>query len=40
MKLLFDENLSPELVGLLENQYPGSVHIRDAGLLGAPDGLI
>ncbi|MEN8182716.1 MAG: DUF5615 family PIN-like protein [Myxococcota bacterium] len=40
MKLLFDENLSPRLVGLLGDAYPGSTHVRDAGLTGAADDLI
>ena len=37
MKLLFDENLSHRLVALLADAYPGSVHVRDAGLSGAQD---
>jgi len=37
MKLLFDENLSPKLPGLLLNQFPGSVHVRDCGLKGRAD---
>jgi predicted nuclease of predicted toxin-antitoxin system len=37
MKLLFDENLSPRLGALLAAQYPGSLHVRDCGLKGAPD---
>jgi len=40
VKLLFDENVSPKLVGLLEEEYPGSAHVRDLGLKGAPDGHI
>jgi predicted nuclease of predicted toxin-antitoxin system len=32
--------VSPKLVGLLEEEYPGSVHVRDLGLRGAPDGRI
>ncbi len=40
MKLLFDENVSPKLVGLLEEEYPGRAHVRDLGLKGAPDGRI
>ncbi|MGH0035662.1 MAG: DUF5615 family PIN-like protein [Myxococcota bacterium] len=40
MKLLFDENVSPKLVGLLEEDYPGSAHVRDVGLKGAADGRI
>ena len=30
MKLVFDENLSERLVGLLAAQYPGSVHVAQA----------
>lgn len=37
MKLLFDENLSPKLPRLVENLFPGSVHVRDCGLKGRPD---
>lgn len=37
MKLLFDQNLSPRLVGLLEDLFPGSTHVRDAGLASADD---
>ena len=37
MKLLFDENLSPKLVELVRDEYPGSTHVRDVGLRGAPD---
>ena len=37
MKLLFDENLSPKLTGLLQKEFPDSVHVRDAGLRGAGD---
>lgn len=37
MKLLFDENLSYRLVGLLDDVYPESTHVRDIGLLGAKD---
>ena len=40
MKLLFDENVSPKLAGLLADEYPGSTHVRDIGLKGAPDRLI
>ena len=32
MKLLFDQNLSPILIGLLSDLFPGSIHVRDAGL--------
>jgi len=37
VKLLFDENLSPKLPPLLASEYPGSVHVREAGLRGADD---
>lgn len=37
MKLLFDENLSPKLSQLLEPHFPGSVHVRECGLLGQTD---
>jgi predicted nuclease of predicted toxin-antitoxin system len=37
MRLLFDENLSYQLVTLLADLYPGSVHVRDVGLNSADD---
>jgi predicted nuclease of predicted toxin-antitoxin system len=37
VKLLFDENLSPALVGLIQDEYPESSHVRDVGLRGASD---
>lgn len=37
MKLLFDENLSPSLPGLLRDEYPDSAHVREVGLRGASD---
>ncbi len=37
MKLLFDENLSPKLPGLLATLFPDSTHVRDCGLRGHPD---
>lgn len=37
MKLLFDENLSPRLVHLLADLFPGSSHVRDTGLQAAGD---
>jgi len=37
VKLLFDENLSHRLVGLLQGEFEGSTHVRSAGLGGAPD---
>lgn len=40
MKLLFDENVSPNLSGLLSDEYPRSIHVRDADLRGALDSQI
>ena len=40
MELLFDENLSPRLVPLLSDIYPGSVHVRDVALQNMPDELV
>ncbi len=37
MKLLFDENVSPELPRMLASEYSGSVHVREVGLRGADD---
>lgn len=37
MKLLFDQNLSHRLVTLLAAEFPGSAHVRDAGLAASPD---
>jgi len=37
VKLIFDQNLSHQLVRLLANEYPGSVHARDVGLGAARD---
>ena len=37
MTLLFDENLSPRLVGRLADLYPSSAHVRDVGLAGRSD---
>ena len=37
MKLLFDENVSGDLVGILTHEFPGSTHVRDVGLRGAED---
>ncbi len=36
MRLLFDENLSPDLVEALADFHPGSQHVHDRGL-GASD---
>lgn len=40
MKLLFDQNLSPRLADGLSDVFPGSVHVRDAGLARATDSAI
>ena len=40
MKFLFDENVSPTLVGILAREFPNCTHIRDIGLRGAEDGQI
>jgi predicted nuclease of predicted toxin-antitoxin system len=40
MSLLFDQNLSRRLVGMLAIEYPGSAHVESVGLLGADDAAI
>jgi|SRR5947209_205156 predicted nuclease of predicted toxin-antitoxin system len=40
MKLLFDQNLSDRLVGQLASEFPGSQHVRNAGLASAPDAAV
>ena len=40
MKLLFDENLSPRLVGALADVYPGSAHVHECGLGSGDDAAI
>jgi predicted nuclease of predicted toxin-antitoxin system len=40
MKLLFDQNLSPRLPGLLADIYADSVHVREVGLRDADDNVI
>lgn len=40
MKLLFDENLSPELAKLLADIFPGSTHVHDCDLGASEDRLI
>ena len=37
MKLLFDENLPPPLAAVLQDQFPGSVHVHSCGLGSADD---
>lgn len=40
MRLLFDQNLSWRLVDALADVFPGSKHVRDAGLSSADDGAV
>ena len=40
MKLLFDQNLSPRLVGLLADLFAGSLHVGQVGLERADDDAI
>lgn len=40
MRLLFDQNLSPQLVSLLNDLYPDSVHVFDLGLDTHDDGYV
>ena len=40
MKLLFDENVSHRLVGILAHEFPGSAHVRNVDLRAAADGQI
>ncbi|MBE3099746.1 MAG: DUF5615 family PIN-like protein [Planctomycetes bacterium] len=40
MKLLFDQNLSFRLVGRHSDCFPGSEHVRDAGLANADDAAV
>lgn len=40
MKLLFDQNLSSRLVRDLADAYPGSIHVRTAGLDRSEDAAI
>ena len=40
MKLLFDQKLSHRLVAPLTAEFPGSTHVRDVGLLAAPDSAV
>jgi len=37
VKLLFDENLSHNLVGILAPEFPGCAHVRDVGVRAAED---
>lgn len=40
MKLLFDENLSDQLMRRLADLFPDSVHVRDVGLKAADDPVV
>jgi len=40
VKLLFDENLSPQLIDLLSDLYTGSAHVHQCGLGGRDDAAI
>lgn len=40
MKLLLDENLSPRLVDVLADLYPGSMHVHQCGLGSSDDSTI
>jgi len=37
MKLLLDENISPQVAKSLSNLYPNSLHVRECGLKESPD---
>ena len=40
MKLLFDQNLSPRLVGFFENIFAGSKHLTDFNLERSDDAIV
>lgn len=40
MKLIFDQNLSSELVRRLTDLFPGSTHVKTLGMIQADDGAI
>jgi predicted nuclease of predicted toxin-antitoxin system len=40
VKFLLDENLSPRLIELLSDLYPGTAHAHQYGLGGADDAVI
>ena len=40
MRLLFDQNLSPNLTAALQDLFPGSAHVRDVGLASTSDDAI
>jgi predicted nuclease of predicted toxin-antitoxin system len=37
VRLLLDENLSPRLLAVLADLYPGSTHVREIGMQAASD---
>jgi predicted nuclease of predicted toxin-antitoxin system len=37
VKLLFDENLSDTLVGIIAHEFPGCAHVRNTGLRASDD---
>ena len=37
MRLLLDQNLSPRLLTVLSDLYPGSTHVREVGMQAADD---
>ena len=40
MRLLLDQNLSPQLLAPLADLFPGSTHVRDVGLAMAADEMV
>jgi predicted nuclease of predicted toxin-antitoxin system len=40
VRLLFDENLSPQLVRLVADLFPDSLHVRNVGLKSADDPVV
>ena len=40
MKLLFDENLSPNLPDSLADLFPNSLHVRDVGMRATDDPIV
>jgi len=40
VRLLFDENLSPDLPRLVASIFPSSAHVREVGLMGGDDVVI
>ena len=40
MKLLFDQNLSSDLVRRLSDLFPESIHVKDLGMMRSEDGVI